>query len=403
MPSAERVQEALSRAESMDDFFGKEGIFAELFSDTLEQMLEAELTEELGYEPYEVDGRNSGNSRNGHYEKKLRTSTGDTRIRVPRDRNGAYEPKLLKKYASNTNELEEKILGLYAKGQSTRDIQAMMADLYGVEISDRTVSAVTEKVWPVVEAWQNRPLAPVYAIVYLDAIHLKIRREGRIQNTAVYNVLAVDLDGRRHILGHWIGDGAEGSNFWLSVLTDLQSRGVGDILIASIDGLTGFEDAIRSVFPETRIQSCVIHQIRASLRYVTWKDKKEFVADLKRVYRAPTRQQAETELEALDAKWSDRYPIAVRSWQNNWERVATFFEYPQEIRRLIYTTNSVEAYNRQLRKVTKTKSSFPTPEAARKLLYLITCDVTRKWSGSLRDWAKILNQLAIRFEGRVAM
>lgn len=234
-----------------------------------------------------------------------------------------------------------------------------------------------------------------------DAIHLKIRREGKIQNTAIYNVLAVGVDGHRHILGHWVGDGGEGANFWLSVLTDLQGRGVRDILIASIDGLSGFEEAIASVFPQTRVQSCVIHQIRASLRYVSWKDRKAFVADLKRVYRAPTREQAEQELAQLDGTWSDRYPMAVRSWQNNWESIATFFEFPEEIRRLIYTTNSVEAYNRQLRKVTKTKSTFPTPEAARKLLYLTTRDITNKWTGPLRHWAKILNQLAIRFEGRM--
>jgi transposase-like protein len=401
MPSVERVQKALATVESMDDFFGKNGIFAELFSETMEQMLEAELTEELGYEPYEVEGRNSGNSRNGHYEKKLRTSVGETRVRVPRDRNGDFDPKLIKKYASNTNELEDKILALYAKGQSTRDIRSMLAELYGMDISDRTVSAVTEKIWPVVEAWQNRPLAAVYAIVYLDAIHMKIRREGRVQNTAVYNVLAVGLDGQKDILGHWVGDGGEGANFWLSVLTDLQSRGVQDILIASIDGLTGFDSAIRSVFPATRIQSCVIHQIRTSLRYVTWKDRKAFVADLKRIYRAPTLEQAETELEALAETWTERYPMAVRTWQANWDRLATYFDFPEEIRRLIYTTNSVEAYNRQLRKVTKTKSSFPTPEAARKLLYLATRDITNKWTRPLQHWSKILNQLAIRFEDRI--
>lgn len=380
MPTAEEVQEELARVQSMDDFFGKEGVFARLFSAAMEQMLEAELSEHLGYEPYEAKGRNSGNSRNGRYVRKMRTSTGETTIQVPRDRNGKFEPSLIAKYAGNTNELEEKILAMYARGMSTRDI--------------------TEKVWSLVEAWQNRPLAAIYAIVYLDAMHIKLRREGKVVNTAVYNVLGVDLEGRRDILGHWVGDGAEGANFWLSVLTELQSRGVEDIFITCIDGLTGFSEAIASVFAQTQVQRCIIHQIRNSLRCVPWKDRKAFVADLKRIYRAGTREEAEMNLLQLSEKWGGKYAIAVRSWENNWEELATFFAFPAEIRRLIYTTNSVEAYNRQLRKVTKNKAAFPTPEAARKLFYLATQRITRKWSAPTREWAKILNQLAIRFEGR---
>lgn len=400
MPSAEEVQRELAKAESMDDFFGKDGIFARLFADTLEQMLEAELTDKLGYEPYEAKGRNSGNSRNGHYGKKVRASSGDVNIQVPRDRNGEYEPKIVKKFASNTSELEEKIIGLYAKGMSTRDIQETLEDLYGVDVSAATVSAITDKVWPLVEAWQNRPLAAIYPIVYLDGFHIKLRREGKIENVAVYVVLGVDLEGHRDVLGHWIGDGAEGANFWLSVLTDLQNRGVEDIFIASIDGLTGFKDAILSVFPQTLIQRCVIHQIRNSLKYVPWKDRKAFMADLKTVYKAATREEAEANLLKLAETWGDRYAIAVRSWETNWADLATFFDFPTEIRRLIYTTNTVEGYHRQLRKVTKNKASFPSPEAARKLLFLTTQNITRKWTAPIRDWAKILNQLAIRFEGR---
>jgi transposase-like protein len=400
MPSAEEVQRELAKAESMDDFFGKDGIFARLFADTLEQMLEAELTEKLGYEPYEAKGRNSGNSRNGHYTKKVRTSEGDTTVQVPRDRKGEFEPKIVRKFASNTNELEEKIIGMYAKGMSTRDIQETLEDMYGVDVSATTISAITDKVWPLVEAWQNRPLAAIYPIVYLDALHIKLRREGKIENVAVYVVLGIDLEGHRDVLGHWIGDGAEGANFWLSVLTDLQNRGVEDIFIASIDGLTGFKDAILSVFPQTLIQRCVIHQIRNSLKYVPWKDRKAFVADLKTVYKAATREEAEANLLKLAETWGDRYAIAVRSWETHWEDLATFFEFPAEIRRLIYTTNTVEGYNRQLRKVTKNKASFPSPEAARKLLFLATQNITRKWTAPIRDWAKILNQLAIRFEGR---
>jgi putative transposase len=400
IPSAEEVQRELAKAQSMDDFFGKDGIFARLFANTLEQMLEAELSEHLGYELYEAKGRNSGNSRNGHYDKKVRTSGGDVKIQVPRDRNGEFEPKIVRKFANNTNELEEKIIGMYARGMTTRDIQETLEDLYGVDVSAATVSAITDKVWPLVEAWQNRPLAAIYPIVYLDALHIKLRREGRIENVAVYIVLGIDLEGHRDVLGHWIGNGVEGANFWLSVLTDLQNRGVEDIFIASIDGLTGFKDAIHSVFPQALIQRCVIHQIRNSLKYVPWKDRKAFVADLKTVYKAATREEAEANLLRLAQIWGDKYAIAVRSWETNWEDLATFFEFPAEVRRLIYTTNTVEGYNRQLRKVTKNKSSFPSPEAARKLLFLATRDITRKWTAPVRDWAKILNQLAIRFEGR---
>lgn len=400
MPTAEEVQAELGKVQSMDDFFGKEGVFAKLFASTLEQMLEGELTEHLGYEPYEAAGRNSGNNRNGRYAKKVRTSTGEASVQVPRDRNGEFEPQILARYAGNTNELEEKILAMYARGLSTRDIAGTLAELYGVDISAATISTITEKVWPLVEAWQNRPLARIYPIVYLDAIHIKLRREGRVANTAVYNVLGVDMEGRRDILGHWLGDGGEGANFWLSVLTDLQNRGVVDIFLACVDGLNGFSEAIRAVFPQTQVQRCVIHQIRSSLKYVSWKDHKAFVADLKRVYQAATRDEAEANLDQLDQRWGMKYPMAVRARQTNWPEVSTFFDYPAEIRRIIYTTNSVESYHRQLRKVMKTKAAFPTPEAARKLMYLATQRITRQWTAPIRDWAKILNQLAIRFEGR---
>lgn len=400
MPSVERVQQELASATSLDDFFGKEGIFARLFADTLEQMLEAELTAHLGYEPHAAEGRNSGNSRNGKRPRQLRSSNGDTTIQVPRDRNSIFRSPLLHPYQTSTNELEDKIIGLYAKGVSTRDIQATLQDLYGVEVSAATISTVTDKVWGLVEAWQNRALAAIYPIVYLDAIHLKVRREGKVVNTAVYVVLGVDLEGQRDVLGHWVGDGAEGANFWLSVVTDLQTRGVEDIFIACIDGLTGFKDAILAVFPRTHIQRCVIHQVRHSLTYIAWKDRKAFTADLKAIYQAPTREAAETRLLQLAERWGRTYAVAVRSWEANWEDLATMFDYPPDIRRLIYTTNTVEGYNRQLRKVTKTKGAFPTGEAARKLLFLVNRDITRKWTAPVHNWTRILNQLAIRFEGR---
>lgn len=397
MPDPEELANELAKAKSIDDFYGKDGIFARLFSKTIEQMLEGELTEELGYDRYEAEGRNSGNSRNGHYTRKMRTSSGDSEIKVPRDRNGEFQSELLKK---NSNEIEEKVIAMYAKGNSVRDIQDILQELYGIDVSPDTISKITDKVWPLVEAWQNRPLAKVYAILFLDALHIKLKQNGKVENVAVYNVLGVDLEGHREILGHWIGEGGEGANFWLSVITDLQNRGVQDVFIAAVDGLTGFSDAIHSVFPKTRVQRCIIHQIRYSLKYVTWRDRKAFVSDLKTVYKAATREEAEVNLIRLEEAWGDKYGAAVRSWQNNWEELSTFFEFPQEIRRLIYTTNSVEGYHRQLRKVIKNRSSFPTPQAARKLLYLATLDITKKWTMPIWNWPLILNQLAIRFEDR---
>ena len=397
MPSSEEVARELGKAKSINDFYGKDGIFSRLFSKTIEEMLEAELTTELGYERYEAEGRNSGNSRNGHYTRKMRTSGGDAEIKVPRDRNGEFQSALLQK---NSNEIEQKITAMYAKGMSTRDIQELLTDLYGIDVSPETISAITDKVWPLVEGWQNRPLAPVYAMLYLDAIHIKLKRDGRIDNVAVYNVLGIDLDGHREILGHWVGEGGEGANFWLSVVTDLQNRGVQDVFLAAIDGLTGFKEAIQAVFPQTKVQRCVIHQIRNSLKYVVWKDRKAFVADLKTVYQAATQEEALSNLSRLEQTWSGKYGAAVRSWQNNWDDLATFFEFPKEIRRLIYTTNTVEGYHRQLRKVIKNKGSFPTEQAVRKLLYLATMDITKKWTAPIQNWPLILNQLVIRFEDR---
>jgi len=400
MPAAERVQEELSKAESMDDFFGKEGIFARLFGQTLEAMLEAEMSEHLGYEHYEAKGRNSGNNRNGSYKKKVRSSGGEIEIEVPRDRKSEFEPRIVKKYASNSNEIEDKIIGMYAKGMTTRDIERHLEEMYGMQVTATTISTITDKVMPLVEAWQSRALDKLYPIIYLDAIHYKLRREHKIENHAVYIVLAVDLEGKKDVLGHWVGDGEEGASFWLNVVTDLKNRGVEDIFIACVDGLNGFKEAIQSVFPQVEIQRCIIHQIRNSLKYVTWVDRKAFIKDLKSVYQASTREQAETNLLTLSEKWGDKYAIAVRSWENNWEDLATMFNYTPEIRRLIYTTNILEGYNRQLRKVTKNRGAFPTPAAARKLLWLAHQDIRKKWTMPIPMWAHILNQLAIRFESR---
>ena len=398
LPSVEEIRKELGKVESIDDFFGKEGVIGRLFARTLEEMLEGELSEQLGYEKYEAKGHNSGNSRNGHRPKRLQTSAGEQTIQVPRDRNGEFDSKLLDEKRSN--ELERKITVLYAKGTSTRDIQETLSEIYGVELSAATISAITDKVWPLVEEWQNRPLNSLYPMLYLDALYVKLRRDGKIENVAVYIALAVNLDGRKDALGMWVGDGAEGANFWLNVLTELQQRGVEDIFIACVDGLSGFAEAINAIFPQTLVQRCIIHQIRHSLRYVTWSDQKEFMRDLKTVYRAPTRDEGETNLLKLAEKWGKQYPAAIRSWENNWAELATFFDYPAEIRRLIYTTNAIEAYNRQLRKVTKNKNLFPTPKSIRKLLYLAHHDIAKQWTMPIPNWAKIRNQLAIRFDDR---
>ena len=303
LPSAEEIQAELGTATSLDDFFGKEGIMSRLFARTLEQMLEAELTAKLGYEKYEAQGRNSGNSRNGKRPRKIQTSGGEHEIEVPRDRQGEYEPLILEKHKARSNEMERKVLGLYAKGLTTRDIEESLAEMYGMTVSAGTISTITDQVWPLVEEWQNRPLASIYPMIWLDAIHVKMRREGKVENVAVYIVLGVDLEGQRDVLGHWVGDGAEGANFWLSVVSDLQNRGVDDMFIASVDGLSGFEEAITAVFPESQVQRCIVHQIRNSLKYVIWQDRKAFMQDLKKVYQAPTRDEAESYLLKLDEIW----------------------------------------------------------------------------------------------------
>ena len=403
LPSMERIQQALANAKSIDDFLGKEGIFARLFASTLEQMMEAELTAQLGYEKHEAKGRGSGNSRNGTYKRGVRSSGGQVEVAVPRDRNGEYHPTLLHKYETSSNELEDKIITLYAKGLSVRDIHDSLQEMYGVDISATTISAVTDKVWPLVEAWQSRPLDAVYPLIFLDCICVNLRREGRIENVAIYVVLGVGLDGRKDVLGHWVGDGAEGAKFWLTVLNELKGRGVRDLLIACVDGLSGFKDAIHAAFPNTRVQRCVLHQIRNSLKYVTYTEQDDFMRDLKPVYQAATRDAAETALLNLSEQWGTKYAVAVRAWEQNWPDLSAFFDFPYEIRRLMYTNNAIEGYHRQLRKVTKNKVVFPTDEAVRKAFYLAHRDIAAKWTMPIPNWAKILNQLVIYFDGRIQL
>lgn len=400
MPDAETIRQELGKARSINDLTGKDGVFARLFGQTLTAMLEGELSGHLGYERYEPKGRNSGNSRNGKRSRTVKTSAGEAEVSVPRDRAGTFEPQVLGRYETSSNELEDKIIAMYARGMTVRDIQSALEEMYGITTSPETISRITDKVMPLVEVWQNRALASHWAIWWLDAIHVKLKREHKIVNTAVYLVMGIDLEGRKDVLGHWVGSGAEGSSFWLNVITELKNRGVQDVFIASVDGLSGFEEALHAVFPQTEVQRCIVHQIRQSTKYVTQKDRKDFCSDLQGIYRAPTRESAETALLTLGDRWGDRYALAVRSWENNWEGLATMFAYTDEIRRLIYTTNPIEAYNRQLRKATKTKGAFPTPDAVRKSFWLAHRSIADNWNRPLHNWELILNQLAIRFDDR---
>lgn len=372
----------------------------ELFADTLQEMLEAELDHELGYEKHNVANKQTPNSRNGKSKKTITSEYGEQEIRVPRDRNGEFEPMIVKKHQSNVTGIEDQIIAMYAKGVSTRDIQDHLNHLYGIEVSPTMISNVTNKLIPLIKEWQNRPLQGVYAVVFMDAIHFKVKQDGAIVNKAAYMVIGIDLDGNKDVLGMWIGEN-ESSKFWLSVLNDLRNRGVGDILITCVDNLTGFSQAISACFPKTEIQKCVIHQIRNSTRYVSYKDLKKVTADLKPIYKATTEDMALVELERFEETWGSKYPLIVRSWRTNWDEIATFFKYPPEIRKLIYTTNMIESYHRQLRKVTKGKSIFPTDESLLKMLYLATMDVTRKWTGRVQNWGQILLQLSVFFPDRI--
>ena len=372
----------------------------ELFKDALQEMLEAELDTDLGYGKSEKAGRSTDNRRNGHSTKTVRSEYGEVALTVPRDRNGSFEPVVVKKHQKNVTGIEDQILALYAKGVSTREIQDYLNQLYGVDVSPTLISNVTGKILPLVKEWQNRPLQQVYAIVFLDAIHFKVREDGFIQNKAAYMAIGVDLDGNKDVLGMWIGE-SESSKFWLSVLNELRNRGVQDILITSVDNLTGFSEAIRASYPATEIQKCIVHQVRNSVRYVSYKDLKKVTADLKPIYQAASEDLGRQQLQVFTEKWGSKYPLIVRSWDNNWAELSTFYKYPPEIRKIIYTTNMIESYHRQLRKVTKGKSVFPNDEALLKALYMATQDVLRKWTGRIQNWGQILLQLSVYFPERV--
>ena len=396
----ELISELLSAAnvQSMDDI---QNLFKETIAEFMQGSLESELDEELGYEPYDVKNKNTENSRNGHSKKTLRTSMGKVEIDIPRDRNGDFEPKILpKNQTSISQDMESKIISMYAKGMSVSDIEKHIRDIYGLEISDTTVSRITDKVLPAAKEWQQRPLESIYAVVFLDAIHYRVRSEGQIVKKAVYIAIGIDLDGKKDVLGMWVGEN-ESAKFWASVLNNMRNRGVEDIFIACTDNLTGFSQAIEAVFPKTDIQNCIIHQLRNSSKYVSYKDIKALMADLKKVYTAVDEEAALNALDEFAAVWDSKYPRISKSWYDNWANLSTYFKFPQELRKLIYTTNTIEGFNRQLKKVTKSKSVFPTDDSLFKMLYLAMTDITKKWTGRRQDWSRIYAQLVIYYADRI--
>lgn len=382
------------------DMDGVHALVKELTAGLIQECMDAELEEELGYSRYDYKNKRTDNSRNGSYKKTVSSSQGEIDLKVPRDRNGDYEPQIVKKHQMDVSEIEDKILFLYSQGTSTRDIERTMQEMYGIEVDATRVSKITDKILPVIREWQNRPLESVYAMVMLDAIHYKVREDGIVVKKAVYIGIGTDLEGKKDVLGIWIG-ATESAKYWLSVLNGLKNRGVNDILIVSLDGLTGFSEAIAAAYPRTEIQRCIIHQIRSSTRYVSYKDVKAFTAALKPIYKAPTEELALEALDELESAWGGKYPASIKSWRDHWDELATMFKYPEQIRLIIYTTNAIENFNRQLRKVTKTKSAFVSDDALLKQLYLVTMQVTDKWTMPIKDWGSILMQLMIFFGDRV--
>lgn len=394
-----KIRELLqeSNISSMADI---QNLFKETIAEFMKNGLEAELDEELGYSKYDYRSKETDNSQNGHSSKKLKTSFGDVEISTPRDRKGEFEPQLLRKnQTSVSQDIEEKILSMYAKGMTTSDIETHIRDIYGVEVSDTTISRITDKILPIVREWQQRPLESIYAVVFMDAIHYHVRSEGQIVRKAVYIAIGIDLEGRKDVLGMWVGEN-ESAKYWATVLSSLRNRGVNDIFIACTDHLTGFSNAINAVFPQTDIQNCIIHQLRNSSKYVSYKDLKQLMADLKAVYAASDEQAALSALDAFEEAWGKKYPRIAASWRENWANLSTYFKFPQEVRRLIYTTNAIEGFNRQLRKVSA-KAVFPTDDSLLKMLYLAMMDITKKWTGRRQDWSVIHAQLAIYYADRM--
>ena len=375
---------------------GKDGALTPLLKKVIEAALEGELDEHI-----KETKEDSGNRRNGHTQKNLKSSLGGIEIFAPRDRDGSFNPQTIaKRQRTLPGDLDEKILSLYSRGMSYRDIRSQIEEIYGVQISDGTISSITERVVPVIREWQSRPLERLYPIIWMDAMHFKVREDGSVRTKAIYTILGVDLEGKKEVLGLYQGEN-ESASFWLQVLNDLSQRGVQDILIASIDNLKGFAEAIENMFPKTEVQLCVIHQIRNSLKYIPWKNQREFMKDLKQVYKASTLEIAQHNLDQLEDKWAKQYPVVIKSWRTNWNRLSNYFKYPEPIRRLIYTTNTVEGYHRMVRKVTKSKGAFTSETAMLKLVFMATMNFQRRWQTSIYNWPNILNQLTIYYEDRI--
>ncbi len=395
-----QLEEDLAQAKTYNDLMGKNGAIKKLIKSSLENILESELSEHLGYEKHSPEGNNSGNSRNGKTHKSVKTDEGMIDLEIPRDRNSSFDPVIVKKYEKTLGPIEDKIISMYAKGMTTRDIQSHVEEMYGLEVTAATVSRITDSIVVHAKEWQSRPLSEIYPIVFFDAIHYKVRQEGKVVSKAAYTCLAIDIEGQKDMLGIWVGE-SEGANYWLGIMTELKNRGVQDILIAAVDGLKGFPEAIESVFPGCEVQQCVIHQIRNTIRYIASKNQKEFMKDLKPVYQAPTEEAGLLALDKLEEKWGDKYPFPIKSWRNNWNNLAVFFNYPPEIRKMIYTTNAVENLHRQFRKVTKNRSIFPSDDALTKMIFLAYRDISKKWKMTLPNWGLIISQLSIRFEIRI--
>jgi transposase-like protein len=396
----DELLDELIKGKTPEELLGESGVLKELTRRLVERALQGEMTAHVGYEKHAAEGRNGKNSRNGVSRKRVKTASAEVEIEVPRDREGSFEPLLVRKGQRRLAGFDDKVIALYARGLTTREIQGHLKELYGVDVSPSLISAVTDAVLEDVIAWQARPLDVVYPVVYLDAIHLKLRSEGHVQTLAVYLALGLNLQGHKELLGLWVGE-AEGAKFWLSVLTELKNRGVEDILIAAVDGLKGFPEAIEAVYPRTRVQLCIVHMVRNSLRYVGWKDRKAVARDLRTIYAAPSLEAGAAALEAFAQRWDERSPIISRLWRTHWTNLTPFFDYPPAIRKVIYTTNAIESINAQLRKVTKKRGAFPTPEAVRKVLYLAIMKASTRWTMPIRDWASALNHLTIVFPGRI--
>jgi putative transposase len=396
----ELLDELLAGYEKPEDLTGPEGLLKQLTGALVERALGTELTEHLGYEPGAPEGAGTGNSRNGTSPKTLLTEQGEIPIEVPRDRAGTFEPKLVKKHQRRFDGFDEKILSMYARGMTVREIQEHLSELYGTEVSPSLISAVTDAVVDEVTKWQARALDPIWPVIYLDAIVLKVREQGLVRNKHVYLALGISLEGKKEVLGMWL-ETTEGAKFWLKVITELKNRGVADAYIICCDGLKGFPEAIEAVFPQTIVQTCIVHLIRSSTRFVAYVNRKRLCADLRHVYAADTEEAALAALTAFEKTWAERYPMVAQAWRSNWERVRPFFAFPREVRKLIYTTNAIESLNSTLRKVARVRGHFPNDEAAVKLLYLVIRNVEKKWTRQPQYWNRALNQFAIMFEGRL--